>query len=660
MNVVELLKLNRKLSLHKFLSTTIRSFRISDMQSQTYANEAEVVVPGSFVVLQGIAGDGMANTIDNHPLLKKENDDESNNAEDQHDDDDDDDYQHLFYVNNESSSLPAQTNVLGMTTGILTPALATLSIQPLNLNQHQGQTAVVSGLPPQSKIARNDSFIVVDDDHDEQEEQSAEISPSSALIVPRPSSALSFPDEKAQAIRAWTEQRRKAEEEERSEWLTAQDLRGHAEIHGRAWMAAQLENLWWLNGVDGKLAVMKDVPQRSSRGVILRTVTASLPPGCTVVGTELICLNTDTLEPVKMQRSFNKDAFEYPHGRAGWLQLLKLVSPVDGWVVLSIDGCSLLGPGLPSLYVDPQVWMWRVTCAVGAFVREGLEFESKHFETLPYGSHFRVTRKMVNAQGLNRLKIHAVVDDEDTSHVVEGWISETLNPLSGQQGPIAQPVPFPVPALYKVTLPQGAVIRSGVELSSPHVGQAPVGTILSIVGRSFSEHPQDRCIERLRLAGDGGWISVRLCEDPPHDEMVVQFVGIDSNFDPKFPGAFHLDAQLRVQQEQANSSPQEQADMLGIEETRTGDLSEIGSDSSANSTPVKRIKAEVTRRAPPSQKYADVCLICLTDERNATIIHGETGHICCCLRCARILKQKGDRCPVCRLPIAMVIQHFFA
>jgi hypothetical protein len=264
---------------------------------------------------------------------------------------------------------------------------------------------------------------------------------------------------------------------------------------------ASSDNLWWLNDNDGRLAVMKGHPKRSSRGVILRTVTSTLPPGCTVVGTELICLHTDTLQPVKMQRSSSSEgAYEYPHGRAGWLQLLRIESPVEGWVVLSIDGCSLLGPGLPSLYVDPQVWMWRVTCAVGAFVREGLEFESKHFETLPYGSHFRVTRKMVNAQGLNRLRIHAVVDDEETSHVVEGWISETLNPLSGQQGPIAQPVPFPVPALYKVTLPQGAVIRSGVELSSPHVGQAPVGTILSIVGKAFSEHPQDRCIERLRLA----------------------------------------------------------------------------------------------------------------------------------------------------------------
>lgn len=54
------------------------------------------------------------------------------------------------------------------------------------------------------------------------------------------------------------------------------------------------------------------------------------------------------------------------------------------------------------------------------------------------------------------------------------------------------------------------------------------------------------------------------------------------------------------------------------------------------------------------------CLICLSDERTATLVHGETGHIACCLTCARILKARGDNCPVCRLPIDLVIQQFWA
>ena len=49
-----------------------------------------------------------------------------------------------------------------------------------------------------------------------------------------------------------------------------------------------------------------------------------------------------------------------------------------------------------------------------------------------------------------------------------------------------------------------------------------------------------------------------------------------------------------------------------------------------------------------------------TDARNATFVHGETGHIACCLLCARALQARGDSCPVCRLPVDVVIQHFFA
>ena len=41
------------------------------------------------------------------------------------------------------------------------------------------------------------------------------------------------------------------------------------------------------------------------------------------------------------------------------------------------------------------------------------------------------------------------------------------------------------------------------------------------------------------------------------------------------------------------------------------------------------------------------CLICLTENRSATIVHGETGHIACCLTCARILKSRGDKVSKC-------------
>ena len=76
------------------------------------------------------------------------------------------------------------------------------------------------------------------------------------------------------------------------------------------------------------------------------------------------------------------------------------------------------------------------------------------------------------------------------------------------------------------------------------------------------------------------------------------------------------------------------------------------------------------------------CVVCLAAARTATLVHGETGHIACCMECARVLKARGDRCPVgnpwhhfswaltelviakpgqvCRMEIDLVIQHFWA
>jgi hypothetical protein len=255
-----------------------------------------------------------------------------------------------------------------------------------------------------------------------------------------------------------------------------------------------------------------------------------------------------------------------------------------------------------------------------------LELTTRHVKTLPFGSFLNVSRKVINSMGLPRLHIHAIMDD-DGGQIVEGWISEFLNPLSGQRGSVAQPLPFPVPALYRVTLPEGAVVRSDVELSSPQIGHAAVGTILTIVGRAFSEHPQEMCIERLKLAGHGsGWVSVRLNKTPPLNIPVLEFVGMDGSFDPNAPGLWHLNQSPRVTKEEEEEEEEE----------------------------------EDPQQKKQFEQKEDKCLICLTEVRNSTIVHGETGHIACCLVCARILKARGDRCPVCRLPIDCIIQQFWA
>jgi len=494
-------------------------------------------------------------------------------------------------------------------------------------------------------------------------------------------------------------------------------------------------------------------PVESAARINPGKIVGELSPGCTVMGVEMIHIDKTTLQPLPPPHdTITETDTSYAQGdsrRTGVYQFLRIESPLIGYVLFGIDGYTYLGPGLPSYYADPEVWTWRVTCPDGAYVRQGLELTSVHVDTIPYGAFVRVTRKTVNAMGLSRLQIEAsvrtrnvrttssttlrnrgvgtrgairdalsthseecssIIGKETSTRNIVGWVSEALNPLSGQSGPIVQPMPFPVPILYRVTLIDGAVIRSDVELSSSQIGHAPMNAVLNVVGRAYSNHPQDQCIERLKLAGGGGWVSVRLNRAPPRDHIVLEKVGIDGAFDPNEPGLYHLEKQKQVVREynqNANTRPTDYADRdvqdisRSLDHINTGEISsiedggndtfneggQIGANALENSemshtassmTSVPGLPAlyrsgigaaagdmsvgsHTSVKGCGSKALVDeMCLICLTEKRTATIVHGSTGHIACCLMCARILKGRGDRCPVCRLPIDTVIQQFWA
>ena len=54
------------------------------------------------------------------------------------------------------------------------------------------------------------------------------------------------------------------------------------------------------------------------------------------------------------------------------------------------------------------------------------------------------------------------------------------------------------------------------------------------------------------------------------------------------------------------------------------------------------------------------CVVCFKAPINATIVHGETGHVCCCVGCAKQLQAMRQPCPLCREPIAAVVRNFHA
>ena len=331
---------------------------------------------------------------------------------------------------------------------------------------------------------------------------------------------------------------------------------------------------------NGRLVVFKSLPQLSLQGEVIaqphRIKGASilksrrsspiiiemggeeenddeiltLPPGCQVMAESAFILDSRTLQLIRPPRatSFSKEE-EHENQAASndntpkfslssysnyqqQLIFLKISTPTTGYILSSIHSYPLLLPGTPSLYTNSKYWYWRVTCQPdGAYVRAGLELNSKQLGILPYGTVCCVTKKVVNDMGLNRLKIEAYlrkknndvdndveevkkssIDDyereqssangEDTAassiggmtKKYSGYISEFLNPLSGQRGNIVEPISFPIPALYKVINSIGCIIRSGVELSTTQIGYAPMGTVLSIVVWSISDHPCHNCI----------------------------------------------------------------------------------------------------------------------------------------------------------------------
>lgn len=80
----------------------------------------------------------------------------------------------------------------------------------------------------------------------------------------------------------------------------------------------------------------------------------------------------------------------------------------------------------------------------------------------------QVLERRINAAGVPRLKI------------AEGWISEVLNPLSGQRGPVVEIVRLLRPLRYRVTLPIGAVVRRTVELASSQVRVLAPGEVVEV------------------------------------------------------------------------------------------------------------------------------------------------------------------------------------
>jgi Zinc finger, C3HC4 type (RING finger) len=216
-----------------------------------------------------------------------------------------------------------------------------------------------------------------------------------------------------------------------------------------------------------------------------------------------------------------------------------------------------------------------------------------------------------------------------------------------------------------------------------------------------------------------GWISIRLNKKFPEDRLIVQYVGLDNSFDHRGPGLFHYQqacaasalatsntpAKQQLPHQQPHpplldherlrdpsshhqfNHPQHQVsttptihEISSIDEnesrssmsssggggggmttaTASATTAAIGDSHHQQHPPLSTHRTTDQRRRRRPDTPDNSCLCCIDKTRNATMVHGDTGHIACCLDCARMLKASGQPCPVCRLPIDLVILHYWA
>lgn len=278
---------------------------------------------------------------------------------------------------------------------------------------------------------------------------------------------------------------------------------------------------------------------------------ASLRPGSVVLATCLLTLDNKEWIPHTSRHILPNTT---------QTQFLCIDSPMIGYILYHYLDTLYLVPGFPSSYASMNV---RVICHDGAVVRLGKELSSRKITTLPFGTVVRVKNKCVNDMNLGRFLITtSVVKDQeeklnypiimnfnsvsnsifkcilsslppvngilyfknDTIYLqryrnVTGYISQHLNPLSNKQGRIV--TQLVIPMLYQVILDQGAIVRSGRELTSKQIGYLPCGCMVKVVEKGYSKYPKEQCVKRLRLK-QGGWVSGRLNKWKPWDREVLR------------------------------------------------------------------------------------------------------------------------------------------
>ena len=644
--------------------------------------ERNIQIPGTFVVCQGIPGDGLLNTIDSEPDFGAVQIDSGPSSE---------------ATSRESQTEPQNNppptrTFLGQ--GILPPTRTIVSSQ---VRSPHG--SLQPSISDRRNLHRENNQSL--DEQSSSSNERYEILPSPPSVLSSSedegmdSPSTSIQDQVQLAVDSWMSEKAATHKQQADDWIrmVMEQQRFHpTNLNSSIPILSKCSHRWWIDPDTAMLRVFRKLPSPLPQD---EQHCYSVHPGTTVVATaiytfQLVQTNLPLHAPIAW-RNFGsyKDcslmAEPLPlahHPKVGRIQYLQIEEPFQGYVLFSVDGYNVAVPGFPSSPIFTGVtesssldqhkpmmpcWYWKVVGHMGAVVRRGVDLSSRPIGRLPYGTNLQVVKKVINAAGLSRLFVRAQTVE---SGRIEGWCSEMLNPLSGQRGPILQPIPLAVPAIYRIRQP--CVVRKTVELSGPIIRELEHGinATVPVLSRVYSEFPTQNCLVRLRLA-PMAFASLRLntrnsatgLEPSEGGEGIERIIlqptaKIDGSFDPSDPGMYHWRLRQQWIPYLAPASPAESQESSESNDNSIDELSSF--DGSSSWSPVDAPVSEVTKEPAQNHHQEQLCMCCEDNKVNATIVHGETGHICVCLECARVCKAQGLGCPICRLPIDSVILHYYA
>lgn len=101
------------------------------------------------------------------------------------------------------------------------------------------------------------------------------------------------------------------------------------------------------------------------------------------------------------------------------------------------------------------------------------------------------------------------------------------------------------------------------------------------------------------------------------------------------------------------------ADLEDVATPPTTSCSSVGrTEIEEDVTKLNENQAQNKRAEQASSISLNLCIICLSEPKVASLIHGTSGHQACCYQCACQLKRLRKPCPVCRRPIQKVIRNY--